>query len=254
MLTQRVTEQSADAHFSMRAHKYNESSRWCTDTALLNKAFDLVKPDSKDRVLDVAVGTGKVSQFLKSRVADIEGVDINAEMVKQALPFLDKLVMAPAETLPFEDNTYDLAVCRQGIQFMDAPAALREVYRVLKPHGRILLIDLCAYDEKDRDEYFEILKLRNPARRNFFVYGDVADLLTEVGFTGVKTERYMSSEDVDFWSDNSAISEKRREDIRAVYRDASPDFARRHSVMIVDGRITDQMLFSLTAGWKEGPA
>ena len=116
-------------------------------------------------------------------------------------------MIGQAESMPFADASFDRVTCRQGIQFMDAPKAAAEVLRVLKLGGMVILIDLAAYGEDDRDEYFEVLRLRNPARRNFWVRGDVQALLEDAGFSSVRTVEHVSIEDVDAWSANGAISE-----------------------------------------------
>ena len=60
---------------------------------------------------------------------------------------------------------------------------------------------------------------------------------------------FVSSEDVDTWSDNGAIGEASRVRIRNLYRDASPAFQRHHRARFLeDGRIVDQMLFILAVG------
>ena len=78
--------------------------------------------------------------------------------------------------MPFEDSVFDLVTCRQA-PIMDDAAALAEMNRVLKPGGQVCIINLCAYGEADKDEYFEILRLRNPARKNFYLESDLMSLL-----------------------------------------------------------------------------
>ncbi|MFI7210882.1 class I SAM-dependent methyltransferase [Micromonospora maritima] len=237
-------------HFAARARTYDRSSSWCTDEALGAIVLGMAQPGADDAVLDVACGTGLVSRLFSGRVARVVGVDITADMAEQAQPYLDEFVLAPAESLPFEPDTFDVVVCRQGIQFMTLPDAVREMVRVTKPGGRIVLINLCAYGDADRDEYFEVLRLRNPVRRNFFLPDDLARLMTEAGCDEVETERYVSVEDVDAWSDNGAIGEDNREAIREVYRNASPAFQELHSVRMDGGRFVDQMLFVVARGVK----
>lgn len=242
-------------HFTARARTYDRSSSWCTDDALGGITLNLAQPDSSSTVLDVACGTGLVSRLFTGKVSRVVGVDVTEGMAEQAEPYLDEFVLAPAESLPFPADTFDIVVCRQGIQFMALPDAIREMVRVTRPGGRIVLVNLCAYGEADKEEYFEVLRLRNPVRRNFFLPGDVEKLLLESGCADVDAERYVSVEDVDTWSDNGAIGEDNREAIREVYRNASPDFRRLHAVRTDNGRFLDQMLFVAVRGVKPaGPS
>jgi len=181
----------------------------------------------------------------------VVGIDITPAMYAQARPHLDRFVEGPGEQLPFDDASFDVVTCRQGTQFMDDAAAIREMFRVLKPGGTVCVINLCAYSEADRDEYFESLRLRNPARKNFYMREDLVRLFEAAGGKEVQVHDYISVEDVDVWSDNKAISEERREGIRTVYRDGSEGFKKHHAVQITDdGRIVDHMLFGIAVGTK----
>lgn len=235
-------------HFTARAATYNRSSSWCTDEVLGDLVLRLLDPQPQHAVLDVACGTGLVSRLFTGKVARLVGVDITEAMFDQARPFVDELVVAPGEALPFADGTFDRVVCRQGIQFMRDQEAVSEMLRVLKPGGKVCLVHLIAYGPDDRDEYFEILRLRNPARRNFYLREDLIRLLSDAGATDVAVHDYVSVEDVDVWSDNGAIEESRREGIRQVYRNASPAFSQLHAVALEGGRIVDHMLFGVAVG------
>lgn len=238
-----VSRDDVVGHFTARASRYDRSSAWCTDDALAEMIVRLARPGPGDRVLDVACGTGLVSRAFKGRVGRVVGLDITADMAEQARSHLDELVIAPAEKMPFDSGFFDIVVSRQGVQFMDLPDAIAEMARVTRPGGRIVIVNLCAYGPEDREEYFEILRLRNPVRRHFFLPDDLGRLLTDAGCDPVTEERYVSVEDVDVWSDNGAIEESRREAIREVYRTATPEFQRLHAVRQVDGRFVDHMLF-----------
>ncbi len=237
-------------HFAARAATYDRSSSWCTDSDLAEVVLATTSPRPTDRVLDVACGTGLVSRVFRGRTAEVVGVDITEEMAEQARAHVDRLVISPAESMPFEDASFDIVVCRQGVQFMNLPDAVEEMVRVTRPGGKVVLVHLCAYGPADRDEYFEILRLRNPVRRHFFLPTDLEDLVRKAGCDAVTTRRYVSVEDVDVWSDNGAIEEERREAIREVYRNASPRFRSLHAVRESDGRFTDHMLFVVVTGHK----
>ncbi len=236
-------------HFTARTDKYDDSSKWCTDLTMLGKVRELLKPDPEALVLDVACGTGLVSKEFKGKVGKLIGVDLTEAMFTKGKAFTDGLAHGSAESLPFLNNSFDIALERQGIQFMNAAAAVSEMVRTTKPHGKICLIQLCAYGEEDQDEYFEILRLRNPARKNFFMRSDLANLLNDAGCIDVEVLDYITEEDVDRWSDHGAIKDKRREGIRQVYRNASPGFNKYHAVQHEkNGVIVDKMLFGIAIG------
>lgn len=237
-------------HFTARAGHYDRSSRWCTDPALAAATVAAVAPEAHHRMLDVACGTGLVAKHFKGKVAELVGLDLTPAMFDQARPHVDRLVAGDATALPFEDASFDRISCRQGIQFMDDARAVGEMFRVLKPGGRVVLVHLCAYGDADRDEYFEVLRLRNPARRNFYTRESLAALLTDAGFASVEVRDYVSDEDVEAWADNKAIARADVDAIAGVYQEGSPEFLALHGVRMEDGRILDKMLFGIAVGVK----
>ena len=95
---------------------------------------------SGDRVLDVACGTGFVARAATELTDQVSGADVNAGMLAVARSHAPAItfVEAPADALPFEDNTFNAVVCQQGLQFFPDPdAALAEFARVTKPGGHI---------------------------------------------------------------------------------------------------------------------
>jgi len=245
------TKEAVISHFSDRAERYDRSSHWCTDSALRTRVLDLLQPQQEDRVLDVACGTGLVSQWFHKNVRHVLGVDITPAMFAQAQHRLDEFRTGPGENLPVDSNAFDIVICRQGTQFMNDRDAIAEMVRAVRPGGCVCVINLCAYGEQDKEEYFEILRLRNPVRRNFYLRADLQHLFVASGLENVQVHEHISIEDVDTWSNNGAISEARRETIREMYRKASQDFSDLHQVQLAQtGKIIDKMLFGIAIGTK----
>lgn len=106
-------------------------------------------PQPGDHVIDIACGTGTVARQVAPRVGEmgaVVGVDSNPHMiaVARSLPTPVGAVVdwheASALSLPVPDGSFDLALCQAGLQFIpDRSGALREMYRVLKPGGRVAI-------------------------------------------------------------------------------------------------------------------
>lgn len=102
------------------------------------------------RVLDVGCGTGVVAREAARRIGeggDITGTDLNEGMLESAREFAVKHGLmdivwqkCDATRMPFEDESFDVVLCQQGLQFMpDRRAAVTEMARVLAPGGRLAL-------------------------------------------------------------------------------------------------------------------
>jgi demethylmenaquinone methyltransferase / 2-methoxy-6-polyprenyl-1,4-benzoquinol methylase len=103
-----------------------------------------VAPQSGERILDVAAGTGTSSIALSKTGATVIAVDFSAGMVAEGRkrhPNLE-FVEANAEKLPFGDNEFDAVSISFGLRNVNNPkAALSEMYRVLKPGGRLVICE-----------------------------------------------------------------------------------------------------------------
>jgi len=114
-------------------------------------AADLVRAAALSpghRVLDVACGTGIVARLASQQtdaIGTIAGLDVNPGMVAVAHSSTPsdvaiKWYEASANEMPLPDESFDVVLCQMGLQFMpDKRAALKEIWRVLAPGGRLIL-------------------------------------------------------------------------------------------------------------------
>ena len=111
---------------------------------------DLADLQSGDRVLDVACGTGVVTRVAAEKVGErgaVVAADLNPGMLALAgsLPAPRGATVewrqADAGALPFADQAFDVVLCQLGLQFFaDRGIALREMYRVLRPGGDVVVM------------------------------------------------------------------------------------------------------------------
>jgi ubiquinone/menaquinone biosynthesis C-methylase UbiE len=115
---------------------------------------DLARISSGESVLDVGCGTGDLTMLLRERVGTtgrVVGIDAAPEMITVAQRksrrsrLKPEYLVAAVEDLPFGDGTFDAAVSSLMLHHLPdelKPQALHEVSRVLKPGGRLLIVDL----------------------------------------------------------------------------------------------------------------
>ncbi len=242
--------ENAAIHFKNRAQKYNHSSNWVEDQALINRIFELSGVGTESLVLDIATGTGLIARRFYGRVKNVTGLDISPDMAKHADECMDEIIFAPYEQMPFADNSFDAVVCRQGLQFAELDKAIPEIHRVLKPGGTVTLCHLTAYNDTDRELTFAIQKLRNPARRNYLMPHDISTCLQKQGFCDVADTEYVTPESINKWIDNGAIPQENMDGIRELYRSADEAFKQIHHVRFADGDILDDMLLMIATGKK----
>ncbi len=103
-----------------------------------------VAPVAGERILDVAAGTGTSSAALARSGARVVAVDFSPGMVAEGRRKHKKIefIEADAVKLPFGDNEFDAVTISFGLRNINDPkAALSEMYRVLKPGGRLVVCE-----------------------------------------------------------------------------------------------------------------
>jgi demethylmenaquinone methyltransferase/2-methoxy-6-polyprenyl-1,4-benzoquinol methylase len=118
------------------------------------------------RILDVATGTGMVAFAHAARGAEVVGVDQSEAMLNGALARLrgtpelaDRLsfVQGQAEALPFADGEFDALSFTYLLRYVDDPVAtMRELVRVVKPAGRIGMVEFGVPGDRALRELWRI--------------------------------------------------------------------------------------------------
>lgn len=137
-------------HYAKLAPKYDK--RWDRySRATLDAALRQIDLDTTDSLLDVACGTGRFAEMIRTLKPSlaITGIDLSPDMIavaKERIPPGDGVAwhVGPAETLPVEDNAYDVVTCANAFHLVTDPEkSMAELYRVVKPGGSLVLVDWC---------------------------------------------------------------------------------------------------------------
>ncbi len=147
------------------------------------------------KLLDVGCGTGSLLDRLGGRFA-CTGCDPAEEMLRHARarnPGIE-LVVAPAESLPFEDGCFDVVLCIEVMRYLADPRpALLELARVLRPGG-LALVTFAPRATTSLYPLVNVLtsRIRLPGmthvRQHFTTAGQAERLLAEAGFGQVEVE------------------------------------------------------------------
>ncbi|MCB5204987.1 metalloregulator ArsR/SmtB family transcription factor [Neorhizobium sp. T786] len=179
----RARAERAQAYFSRNASEWDELRRLqISDAAVERTLLQLVGKDPVDALLDLGTGTGWILQLLSKVYRRAVGIDASRDMLSVARANLDKAGIVKASVrqgdifnLPLEGQDFDLITIHQVLHFLDQPElAIAEAARVLRPGGRLLIVDLAPHNlEYLRDDHAHV--------RLGFSHPAMADWLEKVG-------------------------------------------------------------------------
>ncbi|MEL6461555.1 MAG: class I SAM-dependent methyltransferase [Cyanobacteria bacterium J06621_15] len=173
-------EQLADI-YDLRWRKY------ITNT--LTFLYNWEQFDSQSTILDVACGTGEFERLLldKNPTQRITGVDISEKMLDIAKEKCRdysnvEFHQTSANSLPFANHSFDVVVCANAFHYFEKPlVALSEMKRVVKPNGKLIILDwskdflvcrICDW----------ILQIFDPAHQQCYTQTELHQLLISADF------------------------------------------------------------------------
>jgi demethylmenaquinone methyltransferase/2-methoxy-6-polyprenyl-1,4-benzoquinol methylase len=164
--------------FSRVAHRYDFANHLLSvgiDFSWRKKLVEQARRKSCHAILDLATGSGDVAFALQQGLgtkADITGLDFCEPMLKQARQKRDHLGLDPKKyvfmegdclNLPFEDESFDLVTISFGLRNLaDREKGLSEIHRVLKPKGRLIVLEFTQPYWWFRPVYYFYLRLILP--------------------------------------------------------------------------------------------
>jgi demethylmenaquinone methyltransferase/2-methoxy-6-polyprenyl-1,4-benzoquinol methylase len=126
------------------------------------RAADMAALSPGDRVLDVATGTGDLAIELSGRVGaegEVVGSDFSEgmlELARQKAPEL-RFEHGNALALPYEDDEFDAATVGFGARnFSDLAQGLREMARVVRPGGRVVILEMTTPERPPLSWFFRL--------------------------------------------------------------------------------------------------
>ena len=183
--------------YSKAAGRYDEKWAFYVE-ATTRETLQRLPMTPRARVLDVGCGTGELLRRLRAKYprAELAGLDPVAEMLAVArdkLSGTEDLRVGYADSLPWNAGAFDVVVSCNMFHYITHPVeALREMARVLRPGGSLVLTDWC-------DDYVACrlcnlyLRLTNRAFYKTYRQVECLELLRVAGLRDVRFERYKIS-------------------------------------------------------------
>ena len=149
--------EAANRYFSAHAKVWDSIRSLHVAESAVEKAIQQALGDMPvGRLLDVGTGTGRMIELLGPKAIQATGIDKSSEMLRLARVKLEaagipsSLRQADMDALPLGDGSADSVVIHQVLHYAQNPAAaLAEAARVLRPGGRLLVVDFAAHEREE---------------------------------------------------------------------------------------------------------
>jgi len=197
-----VRVEAAQSFFETHAAEWDSVRSLYIDEAEVESAMrEILKELPVDMLVDLGTGTGRVLELLGDLYDRGLGIDTNQAMLAYARANLDKAEQRNAQirhgnihNLALDDGVADVVVMHQVLHFItDPPKAIAEAARLLKPDGRLLIVDFAPHElEYLRDKFahqrlgFADHQMRSWLRESDLILSDHVALLPK---TSHKTEQ-----------------------------------------------------------------
>ncbi len=171
-----------DSYAASNVHKFGPS---------LPKLLALARPNNNDVCLDVGTGTGHTAANLAVFAKKVYGLDIAEGMLKAAKESYGHLenlefITGSSEETGFPDDTFDIITARHTLHHHPSmPRTLAELKRILKPGGRLVIVDEITPSESVNDWYHALEVARDPTHGRAYYVGEWQTFIQNAGLTWI---------------------------------------------------------------------
>jgi ubiquinone/menaquinone biosynthesis C-methylase UbiE len=200
---------------------------------------------SPRRVLDLAAGGGHTALAFAAFARRLTALDLTEPMLHAARGLLRERGVANATfvagdvaTLPFADGSFDLVTCRLAAHhFADLGPAVREVQRVLRSGGSLLVADILGHDDAELAEFITAVeRRRDPSHVRAYRAVEWKAILRGAGLTVMDSTVLSKSRPWDDWIRRMRMTDTARRELESFVR-AAPARCREAFAFQLDDQI-----------------
>jgi len=232
-------------HFSDIADVWNNKT-WVKSDEFSNEIINFASFNGNDVLLYLGIGTEDLAKKLP--VKTVCGIDLSAKMLSKCknIP-RHNLIVGSAEKTPYLDETFNVTMSRNLLKHCEASEkVLKEMYRVLKPGGKVYIIESCVLVEEDKDPPNFCVRTVEPYHPSFQTHNEILSLITSTGFNLCKQKVYtFRSRWLTNWIKASKASDKIHNMVLDFYKEAPKGFIKRQEVRFIDNDIESNIFWSL---------
>jgi len=212
--------------FNRQANEYARTTQ-AKDVRAMAGLVRLTKTNDSSQTLDVACGPGRLTMAFANQAKRATGLDVTdnllgigrAEARKLGIDNIE-FTNGSALDLPFEDDTFDTVSCRAAFHHFSEPEqVLKEMARVLKPQGEILIADILGSEDTGTAAHHDALEqLCDPSHVRCISKTDFQKLFDVTGLEVTSSRFGTMDYEVEQWMIHGGPSESQKDEIKSRFK------------------------------------
>jgi SAM-dependent methyltransferase len=183
------------------------------------------------RVLDLATGGGHTALAFAALARELTAFDVTEPMLHAARRLLHergvrhaRFAAGDVARLPFTDGAFEVVTCRLAAHhFADLGPAVREIQRVLRPGGALLLVDILGHDDAELAAFItEVERRRDPSHVRAYRAVEWKALMRGAGLTVMDSSVLTKPRPWDDWVRRMRMTDEARDALESFVRAAPP--------------------------------
>ena len=179
-----------------------------TDANVLDRIRAAIRPTQTMEILDVGCGPGILAAALAQEVREVAAFDLTPEMLAKARQRCQeaglqnvRFELGRAEALPFSAESFDVVVTRATLHhFPDPHQVVREMVRVIRPHGKLVLADVVSSENTEEAALHNALEiLRDPSHVRMLSVSEIQRLIDAAGLRATATSTWEMPRGFEEW-------------------------------------------------------
>lgn len=210
--------------FTKQARNYAESSI-LTDPEKIDSLIQATDASSGTRLLEVATGPGHVAFGFAEECDQVVGIDITETQLEIAKGKKEErdvdnihFEKGDAENLPYENNSFDVVVCRLAFHhFEDPPLVIEEMARVCRPNGTIAVDDIIVSEFSERASYQNTFEgLRDPSHVRALALSEIIALFSQSKIEVMDVISGVNVQEVEQWLSLAKTPKSAADEVRQI--------------------------------------
>ncbi len=195
------------------------------DERLLQFMVGISGVSAEDSVIDLACGPGIVTMAFAPRAVRAVGVDATEKMIAIARAEAERrdlrnvtFLTGNVEQVPVPDESFDLSVCRFAFHhFQRRDLVLAEMNRIVKPGGKLLVVDMLGSEDPEKAEYHDSLeRLCDPSHVRALPLSEFEHMFAEQGLSVLSKVQGETDYSLQEWLDHGGPSDQDAAKIKAL--------------------------------------